>query len=537
MKNKKIFKYIGNSLLVVLLFTIVTILNISVQNNTTSSDKTKQKTSQQTKLNVAIVNEDQAVRVDKKEYNLGASYVKNIERDNSQNWFVVTRGAADAGLEKGTYQLVLTIPSDFSEKVLDVNSINADKTTVTYKVNAAGNLQVENEANKLAKDIVADLNSQLVDMYMASILSNLYTAQKNVQASSQVQATNIGKYKTNLLDTAINSKNIFPTLYSMTNSSVDANNMLKSNLENFTQSFDTLGTSQTAYDNNFSSLLKQRGEDQISYAAFMDQLMSMSRDSLSSETKKLYDDLQKQQETLGKQIGSSEGKDAADAKTYTGLATSVSQKIEDLEKDLKAERDKFKEHQDNIKDFITKMEWLDVTVTWSEKRKYIIFEPFGGRKYRNNRFFPPSSFTKEAFLEVFAFNQKMKKLIADHQVASYEELKALATAGSLPDLRLEEKTSRVYLKMEILEEKLAGEKDKRMPDTPKEVQKVVRESYFDEEAINRFLADETRQDILLPGKAEILKEDKKSFLLLESAEGYLFSASSLSKKFTKENLE
>ena len=82
--------------------------------------------------------------------------------------------------------------------------------------------------------------------------------------------------------------------------------------------------------------------------------MSMSRDSLSSETKKLYDDLQKQQETLGKQIGSSESKDAADAKTYTGLATSVSQKIEDLEKDLKAERDKFKEHQDNIKDFITK---------------------------------------------------------------------------------------------------------------------------------------------------------------------------------------
>lgn len=115
MKNKKIFKYIGNSLLVVLLFTIVTILNISVQNNTTSSDKTKQKTSQQTKLNVAIVNEDQAVRVDKKEYNLGASYVKNIERDNSQNWFVVTRGAADAGLEKGTYQLVLTIPSDFQK--------------------------------------------------------------------------------------------------------------------------------------------------------------------------------------------------------------------------------------------------------------------------------------------------------------------------------------------------------------------------------------------------------------------------------------
>ena len=107
----------------------------------------------------------------------------------------------------------------------------------------------------------------------------------------------------------------------------------------------------------------------------------------------------------------------------------------------------------SLKDFIAKMERLDVTVTWSEKRKYITFQPLGGRKYRNSRFFPPSSFTKEAFLEVFAFNQKMKKLIVDHPVTSYEELKALAAAGSLPDLRLEEKTSRVYLKMEVLEEK------------------------------------------------------------------------------------
>ena len=105
----------------------------------------------------------------------------------------MTRGVADAGLEKGKYQLVLTIPSDFSEKILDVNSVNVDKTTVTYKVNSSGNLQIENDANKLAKDIIADLNSQLVDMYMASILSNLYTAQQNVRASSQVQITNIIK--------------------------------------------------------------------------------------------------------------------------------------------------------------------------------------------------------------------------------------------------------------------------------------------------------------------------------------------------------
>ena len=104
-------------------------------------------------------------------------------------------------------------------------------------MNAQGNLQVENDANKLAKDIVADLNGQLVDMYMASILNNLYTAQKNVQASSQIQATNIGNYRTNLYGTAINSKNLFPTLYSMSSSSVDANSALKTGLDSYSQIF------------------------------------------------------------------------------------------------------------------------------------------------------------------------------------------------------------------------------------------------------------------------------------------------------------
>ena len=75
MRNNKILKYIGNTLIVAFLLATMIILNIAVQKNTSSSNETKLKASQQTKLNVAIVNEDQSVNVDKKEYNLGASYV------------------------------------------------------------------------------------------------------------------------------------------------------------------------------------------------------------------------------------------------------------------------------------------------------------------------------------------------------------------------------------------------------------------------------------------------------------------------------
>lgn len=355
MRKNRIFKYIGSSLLALGLLALMVFLNLSVQKNTTIHNENSAKANQQTKLNVAIVNEDKPVYVDTKEYNLGASYVKNIERDNSQNWSVVPRGAADSGLESGKYQLVLTIPSDFSEKILDINSINVDKTTITYKVNAQGNLQVENDANKLAKDIVANLNSQLVDMYMASILSNLYTAQKNVQASSQIQATNIGNYRTNLYGTAINSKNLFPTLYTMSSSSVDANKALKTVLESYSQVFDQLDSSQTTYGKNFGTMLDQRKQENEN-ADTLSKMISQSKDEVHSQVT-AYEQALKEYKILTSQLGTLQG---APAPTYTGtqgpsyqeLTGSISQEIAGLETNLKLERNKFDEHKKNIKTFI-----------------------------------------------------------------------------------------------------------------------------------------------------------------------------------------
>ena len=345
MGNKKLLKYIGNVVLVIALLAAVVTLNVAVQKNTSTARDSKIRTDQKTKLNVAVVNEDRAVKVDKKEYNLGASYVKNLERDDSQNWYIVTRGAADTGLENGKYQLVVTIPSDFSEKVLDVNAISADRTIVTYKVNAAGNQQIENEANNLAKDIIADLNSQLVDMYMASILSNLYTAQQNVQASSEVQITNIGNYRTNLLESAIGSKNIFPTLVSMSASSVEANNSLKTTLETYAKAFDDLDNSQATYGKNFDSLLKQRADDQVNYAAFMKQLMEMDEKVVHDDTQKLYAKLEETQKNFTKQLGQTDEVKDVDA-------DNVSKQLADLESALETERGQLDVHKQQIKDFV-----------------------------------------------------------------------------------------------------------------------------------------------------------------------------------------
>lgn len=355
MGKNRIYKYVGSSLLALGLLALMVFLNLSVQKNTTIHNENSAKANQQTKLNVAIVNEDKPVYVDTKEYNLGASYVKNIERDNSQNWSVVPRGAADSGLESGKYQLVLTIPSDFSEKILDINSINVDKTTINYKVNAQGNLQVENDANKLAKDIVADLNGQLVDMYMASILNNLYTAQKNVQASSQIQATNIGNYRTNLYGTAINSKNLFPTLYTMSSSSVDANSALKTGLESYSQIFGRFDVSQIAYGEKFGTLLKNRALEKENHADVITRLISQSREDVQEQVK-TYQKLIEAQGSLTANIDgtpvTSDGTSSEVRPSYKTVAENIRKEIDNLQTNLTDERTKFENHKKDIHNFI-----------------------------------------------------------------------------------------------------------------------------------------------------------------------------------------
>ena len=355
MKKDRIYKYVGSSLLALLLLLMMVLLNLSVQKNTTINNENNAKVNQQTKLNVAIVNEDKPVYVDTKEYNLGASYVKNIERDNSQNWSVVPRGAADTGLESGKYQLVLTIPSDFSEKILDINSINVDKTTINYKVNAQGNLQVENDANKLAKDIVSDLNGQLVDMYMASILNNLYTAQKNVQASSQIQATNIGNYRTNLYNTAINSKNLFPTLYSMSSSSVDANSALKTGLDSYSQIFGRYDVSQIAYGKKLDTLLQDRVTEKKNHADVITGLISQSWEDVKGQIE-TYKELIKAQRILTSNIdgtpASTDGTSPEVEAHYKKVADNISKEIATLETNLTDERTKFENHKKDIRNFV-----------------------------------------------------------------------------------------------------------------------------------------------------------------------------------------
>ncbi|MEX2805598.1 type VII secretion protein EsaA [Streptococcus sp. H31] len=353
--NKKFITYLLSILAVLALLAAAAGLNMAVwrQNETAN-----QKTSQQSKLNVAIVNEDRAIMsTDGVRYSLGESYIKTIERDDSQNWFVVSRGTADSGLRSGKYHLAVTIPSDFSKKVLDINNVNVDQVNVKYEVNANGNQQLETEAAKLGKDIVADLNSQLVDMYMASILSNLYTAQLNIQAITEEQSSNVGVYRANLLGAATALQNGFPILVSSSGSSLTANEALVQTLRSSAELFGNLDTSQQSFNGNLNSLVEQRAQDQISYGEFVTALMEMNREVLSGQITTLLNTLQKVQGDLSSQIQAASDALPANGGAVTAPASSVSvtsldEAIASLKEALATEQTNISSAKNDISSFV-----------------------------------------------------------------------------------------------------------------------------------------------------------------------------------------
>ncbi|KFM95721.1 type VII secretion protein EsaA [Bacillus clarus] len=132
------------------------------------------------KMTVALVNEDQGANLSGKKIEFGNEFITSVEKDNTHDWYVVSRGVAESGLARNVYNMMIVIPNDFSKKALSIESNAPEKVTLNYKVNTTGNNDVKAEAEKTASSILGDFNSRIIDVYFASIIGNLQNAQDNI---------------------------------------------------------------------------------------------------------------------------------------------------------------------------------------------------------------------------------------------------------------------------------------------------------------------------------------------------------------------
>lgn len=134
------------------------------------------------KMTVALVNEDQGAKFNGDDYQFGNEFIKNIEKDDQQDWYVVSRGVAENGLERNVYNMMIVIPNDFTKKALSIDSKAPEPVVVNYKINASDNSNLKAKAEKTASSILGEFNRRIIDVYFASVIGNLHEAQDNIGA-------------------------------------------------------------------------------------------------------------------------------------------------------------------------------------------------------------------------------------------------------------------------------------------------------------------------------------------------------------------
>lgn len=87
-------------------------------------------------LPVAIVNKDQAATYNDEKLTIGEDVVSNLKDSNSLDFHSVDEGEGERGLRDGDYYMVVTLPSNLSEKASSILSNHPEQMTIDYQTSS-----------------------------------------------------------------------------------------------------------------------------------------------------------------------------------------------------------------------------------------------------------------------------------------------------------------------------------------------------------------------------------------------------------------
>jgi putative membrane protein len=155
----------------------------------------------QPNLNAAIVNEDQIVTTTVNGQQIpvaaGRLLVGQLLENNNDGfaWTITDTKVAQQGLTDGTYSLVLTIPSNFTQAYISATSTKPVQASVNIATDGAHSYVATVLARAMATTLTAQLSQKFTQLYIAGLLSGysaLSTELGKAAAGQQLLANGLG---------------------------------------------------------------------------------------------------------------------------------------------------------------------------------------------------------------------------------------------------------------------------------------------------------------------------------------------------------
>lgn len=185
--------------LIGLLLSIVSIVSYlgMIKPSTLSTESSEQTVSRNNALKIAIVNEDNGMLYNGQQVNIGELLTSSFASKGGYSVEVVSRSIAERGLENSVYQLMVVLPSKFSQDSLALESPSPVQAVFQYHIKSDKNHLVK-QAEQAVIDLKNRFNQDLIHVYFLSIIGNLQTAQEQVGNVVSANGRVLNAFDTNL---------------------------------------------------------------------------------------------------------------------------------------------------------------------------------------------------------------------------------------------------------------------------------------------------------------------------------------------------
>ncbi|WP_160724844.1 type VII secretion protein EsaA [Bacillus sp. USDA818B3_A] len=289
------------------------------------------------KLTVALVNEDQGAEFNGDDYQFGNEFIKAIEKDNQHDWYVVSRGVAENGLERNVYNMMIVIPNDFTKKALSIDSQAPEQVVVNYKINATDNSNLKAKAEKTASSILGEFNRRIIDVYFASVLGNLHEAQDNIGTLVNKEQWYSNVYNNSIHRPLAGYTSQFGAVQTNTKLSRDSFQGLQGILKDFEGTLGQGVQTGNTYKDVFTDFTSLQAANLLASKGFSDQLINLDSKMNDGNVLQQLESLVEANKAINEQFHLTEDQSAnilSESAALQTYLTSTKEKIENVETEL-----------------------------------------------------------------------------------------------------------------------------------------------------------------------------------------------------------
>lgn len=140
-------------------------------------------------LPVAVVNKDQATSYNGESMNIGEDMVSNLKDNDALNFHFVTEEEGIEGLENGTYYMVVTLPSDLSQKAASILTNHPEQMNIDYQTSSGHSFIASKMSDSAMVQLKQTVAKNVTETYTKALFEKMGTLKDGMEQASQGSQT------------------------------------------------------------------------------------------------------------------------------------------------------------------------------------------------------------------------------------------------------------------------------------------------------------------------------------------------------------